>query len=419
MPAPLALETWLRNEFPSPHISIEWLDACYEWITTELNLNPGDNDELKRQIRAQLLQSDLADSAVPNTGFPFLAADAPQTHIPGPVLCQVTALTEIGHSAFSLKNVRQTRIDKADMTGLALAQGDEEAAEDEGPVPKYPRSMLRLHLSDGNISIPAFEYRRIPGLMRQMLVHNALVRGGYVFLEPASVTLLAYGVDELDQNRDVDFLRGLRQRLGHEDDDVLGAPQPPGQLAAAPPPPLRHDSPAAFQPLPPVSAQAHFPVVQQVPKKAPAATNDELEDMFDDDEDDDELIARLEAIEKEAWRKRGEKLTGSPGKQKMKAELPLWLDDPSMDVDDPPPFKQERTELSDSLKSPAAGAQRFSKSLSSSSVLDGVITIDDSDDEKENGLPTLPPARASQSQANRWSPIKKKNNLNDVIEISD
>ena len=41
-----------------------------------------------------------------------------------------------------------------------------------------------------------------------------MIRAGYVFLEPASVTLLGYGVDELDQHRDRDFLRSLKRRLG-------------------------------------------------------------------------------------------------------------------------------------------------------------------------------------------------------------
>ena len=141
----------------------EWLDACYDWVIQELNVDQNNIEEIKTNINAQLLQSDLADSTISGTGFPLVDAKT-STRIPGPILCQIVGLTDIGHSAFSLKNTRQMRIDKADMTGLALAQGDEEAANDEGPVPKYPRGMLRFQLSDGSVSLSAFEYRRLPQL---------------------------------------------------------------------------------------------------------------------------------------------------------------------------------------------------------------------------------------------------------------
>ena len=54
-------------------------------------------------------------------------------------------------------------MDRADLAGLAR-EGDEDATEDEGPVPKYPRGMLRLELSDGFTTVEAVEYRSIPQL---------------------------------------------------------------------------------------------------------------------------------------------------------------------------------------------------------------------------------------------------------------
>lgn len=72
------------------------------------------------------------------------------------------ALTDIGHSAFSLQNTRQTRIERADLDGLAVESDAEgEGGEDEGPIPNYPRGMLRFELSDGATVIPAIEYRKI------------------------------------------------------------------------------------------------------------------------------------------------------------------------------------------------------------------------------------------------------------------
>ena len=74
-------------------------------------------------------------------------------------------MTDIGHSAFALQNVRQARIERADLAGLA---GEEDENQDEGEetgsVPKYPRSMLRFQLSDGATVLEAIEYRKIPEL---------------------------------------------------------------------------------------------------------------------------------------------------------------------------------------------------------------------------------------------------------------
>ena len=118
---------------------------------------------IKEQVESQLLISDLTDFMVPRTGLPQNLAGFQKGSLSGlPVLVQIMALTEIGHSAFSLMNVRQTKIDRADLSGLA--ERDNEDAADEGPVPNYRRSMLQFELSDGTITLNAIEYRKIPQL---------------------------------------------------------------------------------------------------------------------------------------------------------------------------------------------------------------------------------------------------------------
>jgi RecQ-mediated genome instability protein 1 len=128
------------------------------------NLNPAtDMDTIKEHVESQLLMSDLTDSMVHGTGLPHDIASFRKSTLTGPsVLVQILALTEIGHSAFNLKNVHQTKKDKADLSGLA--GGDNEDEADEGPIPNYPRSMLQFELSDGAITLKAMEYRRIPQL---------------------------------------------------------------------------------------------------------------------------------------------------------------------------------------------------------------------------------------------------------------
>lgn len=81
----------------------------------------------------------------------------------------MNAITDIGHSAFSLRNIRQARIDKADMAGLAAQEeGDENGNPPQNgedyTIPSYPRATLRFVLSDGFGTLQAMEYRRLPSL---------------------------------------------------------------------------------------------------------------------------------------------------------------------------------------------------------------------------------------------------------------
>jgi RecQ-mediated genome instability protein 1 len=136
-----------------------------------LNLDPNNANDLPRildNVEAQLLGSDLRDSMMPSTGLPPGCLSSDAFNLTGsPLFVEITAITEIGHSAFQLKNTRQMRIDRADLAGLNADRGEEGEAEEEeeGPVPRYPRSMLRLELSDGTTTFKAIEYKRIPQLI--------------------------------------------------------------------------------------------------------------------------------------------------------------------------------------------------------------------------------------------------------------
>lgn len=46
-----------------------------------------------------------------------------------------------------------------------------------------------------------------------MQLNNVTIKHGVAFLEPRTVILKGYGVEDLDANRDSDFLRGLKMRL--------------------------------------------------------------------------------------------------------------------------------------------------------------------------------------------------------------
>ncbi|KAI0034240.1 hypothetical protein K488DRAFT_46011 [Vararia minispora EC-137] len=160
-PHPYVLQ-YLAQNYPKPRVDEEWLESCYEWVLGENNLDPTCNmSEILKKVEEQLLGSDLRDSMQPNTGLARNIVQARKGATGAiPILVQITSVTDIGHSAFSLQSVRQMRIDRADLAGLA----EQDGGEDDGPIPKYPRSMLRLELSDGTTTIKAIEYRRIPQL---------------------------------------------------------------------------------------------------------------------------------------------------------------------------------------------------------------------------------------------------------------
>lgn len=139
------------------------MEACCSWISDELNVDPiAQKEEFLNNVENQLLESNLCDSMVSGTGMPDNALAMNNERLLGqPILVEIIAIDEIGHSAFNLQNTRQTRIEREDLAGLAMQEGVE---EDEGPIPKYPHTMLKFHLSDGNVTLPAIEYRAIPDI---------------------------------------------------------------------------------------------------------------------------------------------------------------------------------------------------------------------------------------------------------------
>ncbi|KAI0250238.1 hypothetical protein BJV78DRAFT_1220721 [Lactifluus subvellereus] len=259
MHPPPQLVQWLRQSYPKPSVDENWLQQCYAWVIEEHNLHPTtDMGKIKEHVESQLLLSDLTDSMIHGSGLPHNLAGLQKGSLSGPpILVQIMALTEIGHSAFSLVNVRQTKIDRADLSGLT--RGDNEDEADEGPVPNYPRSMLQFELSDGAIKLNAIEYRKIPQLDLEntplgfkIQLKDVTIRQGIAFLEPRNVVLKGHGVEDLDVNRDRNFLRGLRLRLdpNAQDEpegdgaDREGQQHPPAPAPGPAPAPAIRNAPA-------------------------------------------------------------------------------------------------------------------------------------------------------------------------------
>ncbi|KAG9040261.1 hypothetical protein FRB95_000190 [Tulasnella sp. JGI-2019a] len=289
-----------------------WLEACYEWVIAEFDLRDNQIDEIVGRVENQLLESDLDDSMQPQTGLPINLKDLHNTRIAsgprGAILCQINALTDIGHSAFSLQNVRQTRIDRADLAGLVEAGVEDE--EENQSIPNYPRGMLRMELSDGSTTLHAMEYRRISALQLgvtplgcKVLLKNVLIRRGIAFLEPASVDVFVGSqTEEREAVQDKDFARGLRVRLGKPEEDPNEDPNNNGARPQDPPPP----PPPAQQPQP--QRNAPRPAAPANPMhrggaatSSRAAAVDDSFDYFPDDSDDfmnEDLLKHLADVER-------------------------------------------------------------------------------------------------------------------------
>ncbi|KAF7327641.1 DUF1767 domain-containing protein [Mycena kentingensis (nom. inval.)] len=252
---------YLDANYPSPRVDPEWLGACYDWVLDHHNLTPAtDMPTILHHVEAQLLQSDLSDSMAHGTGIPLNILQAPCATLRGPVLVEMTAITEVGSSALALDAVRVVRDER--MNAGAGAEGEEEEADlevdGEGPVPNYPRSMLRFELSDGATTLSAFEYRSIPDIV---LGETPLG----CFSKTFSMAV-----------QDADFARGLRRRMGRLEPEEEHQPPP-----APPPPPVQVRSPLRQisrppSPIPDLHQHADDedqPRRRRVPTPPPAVTS--------------------------------------------------------------------------------------------------------------------------------------------------
>ncbi|KAI9060651.1 DUF1767-domain-containing protein [Trametes sanguinea] len=161
-PPPVEVVQWLKRTYPRPAVDPEWLEGCYTWIEQELSLVPGrDLDKILTNVNEQLLESDFADSMLSGTGFPEEIFQGRDKQLKGPILVEVVGIMEVGHSAYSLMQTFEARAEWRKQAELRDAQGERDAGEQK-PMPKYPRSMLRLELSDGAYVLPAIEFKRLP-----------------------------------------------------------------------------------------------------------------------------------------------------------------------------------------------------------------------------------------------------------------
>jgi len=148
-------------------LSKEWLQDCCEWIQGEQGVDPiASFDAFIIQVEEQLLKSSLEHSTQPGTGLDAHVVGF-TGHLSGPpITVQIVNITDIGASAFKLEEVRAAREERL-AAGVGIEEGEDDGDPEvlgEGPLPKYPRGMLRFELFDGTTVLAAMEYRPIPEL---------------------------------------------------------------------------------------------------------------------------------------------------------------------------------------------------------------------------------------------------------------
>ncbi|KAG6853981.1 hypothetical protein C0991_011844 [Blastosporella zonata] len=258
MSVPQRVVHWVDENYKHPRVDPQWLNECYNWLTSDGNHNPDAGFQaLVDAIKYQILESRLSDSMLPGTGLPtHVAHTDTKTVLTGQeIYVEIAALTDIGSSAFSLDQTRLAREERKKEGNIDDDEGEGDIdIAGEGPMPKYSRGMLRFELTDGTTTIPAIEYRSLPELSLEntplgfkLLLKNVRVHKGIVWLEPKTVVLLGHKTDEREDNREADFARGLRARMRIPEsagqNNTPAPPYPPAARQPSAPPPVIARSP--------------------------------------------------------------------------------------------------------------------------------------------------------------------------------
>lgn len=205
----VTVKRWLSSVYPTFAIDDTWLDECLSYLTQHRQdlLGPA----LLKTVEQQILLSPLETCA--SLGALPASLDSLDRLGGKAVLVQVISLDDVGQSAMSIKEALHARRDEARLGAVnaarvrvhGLTQTDEDlsasasttaAAAAAPDATKYPRSMLKLELSDGFTGLSAIEYRRIHALALgetdlgcKLLLKNCKVRQGVLLLEPETVVV--------------------------------------------------------------------------------------------------------------------------------------------------------------------------------------------------------------------------------------
>ncbi|WVW85531.1 hypothetical protein I302_107569 [Kwoniella bestiolae CBS 10118] len=209
---------FLKRTYPNPEVDPGWVQECAKAL-----IDAGGEVSIE-SMHAQFLYSDLSQSTLPSRSFPVQDELHDIFLFPRPHILQIQHISEIGHSAFQIQHTMEQRSEVLSGQNLIRRMDDEEEGENEldnGKVPPYPRSMLKLELSDGRRVVKAMEYRRIGGLVLgqtslgcKVVCRNVRCLRDTLLLTPENTQVIESSVDHLEAIQKEEFLNDLQRRMG-------------------------------------------------------------------------------------------------------------------------------------------------------------------------------------------------------------
>ncbi|KAK6910751.1 hypothetical protein I204_03217 [Kwoniella mangroviensis CBS 8886] len=268
---------FLRRTYLCPEVDPAWVRDCVQALT-----DAGRQVSID-EVHTQFLYSDLSQSTLLSRSFPPVQTELHEIVLfPRPTILQIHHVSEIGHSAFQIQHTMEQRSEVLSGQTLIRRMDDEEENENEvdiGKVPPYPRSMLKLELSDGRRTVKAMEYRRINGLVLgqtslgcKLVCQNVKCLRDTLLLTPENTQVIESSVEHLEAIQKEQFLSDLKRRMGKLDNDPNGSipkrkvkpppavrPKPSASASASSSRPANLNPPKISQPKPRVQSPDIIP----------------------------------------------------------------------------------------------------------------------------------------------------------------
>jgi RecQ-mediated genome instability protein 1 len=177
---------------------------------------------LKQTAGFRLLATDITTSFAPpaHSVFPqdILKGNVPSRIVPGPVVCQVLDIEDIGNSRWSQVEAIEAKERGETTKGREVVRIVEQENDDPSAAvaPIHSKGPFKLLLQDAKgLKIYAFDIRGIDGLNTSMslgaklLLRNVDVRRAAIMLEPGNVQILGGKLEALDRA----WKEGRKERL--------------------------------------------------------------------------------------------------------------------------------------------------------------------------------------------------------------
>ncbi|KAJ3495294.1 hypothetical protein NMY22_g19956 [Coprinellus aureogranulatus] len=202
-----------RTTYPIPQISREWLEQTIDSIVEETEMPFFDYAHLSHQVNEKILNSRLEDITVPGTGLqPPVNPRFAYGFVHGPILLEMTHVTEIGITAFHLEAVRQERELVRHRAGPAVPA-----------LPRFPRRCLKILFTDGFMELEAIELEPLPNFAlgetpmgRKVFVSNFPIIAGVAYLHPRNVAIVGGSNPDREAEHSTRLVRELRIRVREE-----------------------------------------------------------------------------------------------------------------------------------------------------------------------------------------------------------